>query len=350
MGGNALKQVTTVRLTKENYHRLSVEVSQKMRERFPDRRIEVIPAFRLKADFGDLDILIDAEGLRENLIDVIRELFNPTEIVTGNAISFDVENFQVDIIPCTSANFATSLVYYSYNDLGNLMGRISHKLGFKYGHEGLSFRADDNNYVIFDFVVSRDSRQIFEFLGYDYDRFLQGFDTLLEVFEYAASTKYFNPEMFKYENRNYASRVRDKKRSSYSGFLEWCENPTIKINHYPWAVLHDRGGYVPKTEFVEIAYNTFPGLKERHEKELEDYRLKKLFKEYFSAEDVTRVTGLTFKDLGNLMKYLKSVIVEEYGGQSKFGLFLETLPEDERQPFVDAWIDKKYSILVTTKV
>lgn len=36
-------------------------------------------------------------------------------------------------------HFNTSLEYLNWNDLGNLIGRIAHKFGLKYGHKGLLY-------------------------------------------------------------------------------------------------------------------------------------------------------------------------------------------------------------------
>ena len=42
-------------------------------------------------------------------------------------------NFQIDFIKVGEENWETSKNYFSYNDLGNLMGRLAQRLGVKYG-------------------------------------------------------------------------------------------------------------------------------------------------------------------------------------------------------------------------
>ena len=134
-----MKNVETRRYDRDEYFQLEAEVLSKLRTDFPARRVEAIRAYSQKPSFGDMDILFESDYLNINVIDYLKETFNSKEVVRNSHVySFEYNNFQIDLILTSKANFDTSFTYFAYNDLGNLMRRVSHKLGFKYGHECLS--------------------------------------------------------------------------------------------------------------------------------------------------------------------------------------------------------------------
>lgn len=153
MGGNALKTVTTRRVDAAEYHKIKDEVVGMLRGMFPGHGIEAIPAYRKKADFGDLDVLVEyfpnpdspEADIRHRFRGELRKHFKAEEIVSnGPVYSFAWRDFQVDLILAPTDEFEMSLNYFAWNDLGNLIGRVAHKMGLKYGHDGLClpFRVD----------------------------------------------------------------------------------------------------------------------------------------------------------------------------------------------------------------
>lgn len=305
MGGNALKQVNTRRYFADEYHLLEKEVINKFKERFPHRRVEAIKAYRQKESFGDMDLLFEADNFTENVINVLNELFQPKQIERNSSVySFEYKDFQIDLIFTTKANFDASANYFAWNDLGNLMGRVAHKLGFKYGHDGLSFVFRDGTYQYAEVNLSKDSKQILEFLDYDYSRFAQGFDSLKDIFEFTTSSTFFNKEIYAFDNRNHASRIRDRKRKTYNEFLQWVE--TVEhVNAYPWADMREKFGREYKQEFVDRAFQFFPEFKDQFTKIQADFEMWKALKEKFNGDLVSQWTGLTGKDLGNFMIFVK---------------------------------------------
>jgi len=302
MGGNALKNTVTRRYQADEYHALEAAVLIKLRTAYPGARVMPLQAYRLKESFGDMDVLIDTPVPRQ---DVVR-LFSPNEIVkNGDVFSFDVQEFQVDLIRHKPENFDTAYNYYAWNDLGNLMGRVAHKLGFKFGHEGLVAAFRDNNYLYAHYVVSKDTTQILKFLGYDPERFFRGFDTLDEMYAFAASTSFFNKDIFAFENRNHTARVRDAKRASYNGFLAWLETQT-DLPEYLWPSTSELGGIREKKEFTERAFTFFPGFEQAYSSIQEDHELWKKAKELFNGNVVSELTGLSGKELGGFMTHLKN--------------------------------------------
>lgn len=308
MGGNALKAVKTRRYAADEYCVLRDTVLTTLRNRYPNRRIEDIRAYRAKPSFGDLDVLFEADNFTDDVYKMLEELFQPKQIVKNSSVwSFEFNEFQVDLIFTTKKMFTSSANYFAWNDLGNLMGRVAHKLGFKYGHDGLSFMVRDGTHQYAEIHVSSDIVEILKFLKYDPSRFLQGFDTLEEIFQFAASSEYFNKEIYSLDNRNHASRIRDKKRKTYTEFLSWIETAE-NLPAYPWADLKEVGGYQYKEVFIKRAFEFFPDFKENYNATMASFNTWQIAKSKFNGQIVSRLTGLIDKQLGEFIVVLKAKV------------------------------------------
>lgn len=139
MGGNAFPNYCLARLNAEDYVIISNEIVNRLRSNFPDSLFEVIPSYRSKDSFGDLDILYCSDVPRDSL----KNCISPVDYVyNGDVSSFAVEIndqlFQVDLIKSPRVSFDFALSYFSYNDLGNLLGRVFRRGGLKLGHRGLT--------------------------------------------------------------------------------------------------------------------------------------------------------------------------------------------------------------------
>lgn len=220
MGGSALN-IETVRLEKYDYDRFCKEISEKLSE--CNVKHHITTAYKNKQDFGDMDVLIYSHSLKKGLYVFIMENFKPNEIFSNSPVySFDYKGFQIDFISVEPEYWEASKNYFSYNDLGNFVGRIAYNLGFRFGHYGLKlvYRHEDGGRK-FNKVISSNPKEIYEFLGFDYNRYLEGFDELEDVFKYVVYSKYFNRTIFNYENLDHQNRTRNRKRKSYQAFLEF---------------------------------------------------------------------------------------------------------------------------------
>jgi hypothetical protein len=82
----------------------------------------------------------------------------------------------------------------------------------------------DGDYMFREILLTREYEAALFFLGYDPERFREGFENLEDIFKYVAGSRYFNRDIFLLENRNAQSRIRDRKRPTYTKFLTWCED------------------------------------------------------------------------------------------------------------------------------
>lgn len=268
--------------------------------------IAMIPSYKTKETHGDLDILLTCT--EDRWLGIKKNLAHDTDfVVNSNVISlYDRDyKFQVDLIRVKEEEFMSSLSYFSYNDLGNLRGRIAHKLGFKLGHDGLKIIVKDGDYLIGEVPISTDVFEIDWILGWDPALtsviYMDGPNTLEDMFQYVISNKYFSPSIYLLENRNHASRIRDRKRKTYTEFLKYCETLNGGTYHT-----------VDKQKFIQNFLNENPGHRLRYKELIELRERKKLIKQKFNGHIVQEITALSGNELGMFMKHLKEFITDDY--------------------------------------
>jgi hypothetical protein len=317
MGGNALKahNLESKRLDAPEFHLLCGRLLADFSSVFPGVRIEVIPSYRTKADFGDLDLLVAREpfvssGGVEALEDWVRAAgFSRGQVRNGAVTSVEWRDspsqavgFQVDFITAPEKEFDTTIAYFSYNDLGNLMGRIAHKMGMVYGHEGLLFPMRDGTHEFDRIQVSGDARKAMVFLGYSPARFDEGFNDLVDIYEFVVSSPYFNRDIYLLENRNHVSRTRDRKRKTYRGFLEWIEHRSdLPAYEYP----EEKSAWIPQIKAA------FPEFEREYQASVERLAARRFVSERFNGDVVSELTGLSGQALSKAMRHIKQTLGSE---------------------------------------
>lgn len=316
MGGNAFKEKTR-RYSKEEYELLYEEfVNEGVRVLFPNTPVEDIIFYREKESFGDMDILLVSDELPRDWLWQITEKFNiPEYSKNGNVYSLLYKDFQIDIILTQHKYFLSSNTYFAYNDLGNLMGRISHKMGIKYGHKGLSIVVrESQDHILGEIELTNNPNIIFDILGLDIETFRRGFDNKHAIFSYVASSPYFNPDIYLLDNRSHTSRTRDRKRQTYAEFLDWCEEIKDSLNHYPWSDMTEKGGYnLREPYYTDIVLKYWPEVEEKVSKLIYDYNISKQVKQIISSEIIMEITGLSGKDLGTFIAIVRDGIFVNLG-------------------------------------
>jgi hypothetical protein len=256
-----------------------------------------VPRFYHKKEtFGDIDIIVSMESFNQNMNEYIKKTFNPNEIFhNGNAWSFDYKEIQVDFITCAPEDFDSNYHYMAFNDLGNFIGRLAQSIGLKYGQEGLWYNHySDNKATKTKIIISKDYPKIFKFLDLNYNRWITGFDTLEDIFEYVITSKYFNAPMFQLSELNKINRERNVKRKSYMSFLEYIEN---KDSHPEY----DKGRVkLIKNNIINVIRNEFPEANiDLHLRQIEyDTARKNLIGIKFNGQIIKDKYNLNGKDLG----------------------------------------------------
>lgn len=342
MGGKALNAVglEALRMSPELYEFVWAAVNLRASEiaadlGISDYRMERVRHIRAKASHGDMDILIDSKALYDALSQA-QGLWAARVNGSGvNSFAFAVEDgvVQVDLIYTDPEEFEVARDYFAWGDCSNLIGRVAHALGFKWGHDGLWYKIlDERNpdNVLRTVLVTRSTEEAFELLDYSYRRHANGFNTPEDVYKFIETSCYFQPKFFLFENRNAKGRTRDTKRPMYMEFLEFCR--TLKDESY---YDYDLGG--ARDTVLSLALATFPEFKARmefHTAELEDAEAAKPL---FNGNRVATLTGLVDKPLGEFMGF----ITELMGGKP---VVYAAVRKMATQVAVDSWIHKLFLI------
>jgi hypothetical protein len=255
LGGNVKFTSQTRRYDRQEYLQLEREVIAKLWVSFIftnytidgniKQFLQPIAAYHTKESFGDMDIIINSDKLSSEWIPQLVLEFGLAHgdwSKNGNVLSFAYKNLQIDLIVTPPEDFQTSLDYFAWNDCGNLQGRLAHKLGFKLGHRGAELIVKDGDQQIAIIELTKDTSKIHELLDLNHQQWRDGFNTLEDMYQWIANSKYFNKDIYLLENRNHYSRTRDAKRKTYSDFLLWCQDKEFE-NNYPHVEITERVGY-----------------------------------------------------------------------------------------------------------
>ena len=312
MGGNALSSCGATRCSRD----VAMQMLDDFLARFAqitgylgsDTRVEPVAAYRQKPDFGDLDVLVDNRVFQsippQSVVEALSIIYgeklpwvkNGPVLSVGLPLPGDGECLQLDLIGTPSAEFDFSLGYFSWNDMGNLVGRVAHKMGLKFGHDGLWLPMRDGTNLHDELLVTRDFGCALSFLGFDAARWREGFDSLEDIYQFVACGERFNPDLYPLEHRNHTARVRDKKRPVYMGFLHWIEAQST-LNRFPWQQ--------DKSAYLQDVMSAFPALQADYDRSLAKLAQSKAIRDCFNGSLVAEITGLTGKKLGEFMAHFK---------------------------------------------
>ena len=253
-----------------------------------------------KSSFGDIDTYSSdpnaADWIRYNFV-VLEEKRHPTSInflidTSWGHVQLDLEKLE------DYDDFA--IKYFSFNDLGNLVGRIAHRQGLKFGHRGLRYVLREGSRQISDLLVTDNYEEALEYLGFDSKKFEEGFTTYSEMFDWVVNSKYFEPCAYSLENMSHQSRTRDRKRKTFHMFLDY---------------LGDTGEYTPsdKANALNRHLSYFPSFNERMEEAIKIDARKQLIKSKFNGLIVANtIPGLVDVELGKFMSYLRNHLTDDF--------------------------------------
>jgi hypothetical protein len=273
-----------------------------------------------KPDFGDLDAIVsssacqekDWQCLRQEIVDDLGIKLYKSD---GHVFSTVYQNFQVDYFLASADFFESTYNYLSFNDLGNLLGKICRRFNLKYGDKGLVyvFRHSDGNYTK-DLPLTTNFAKICAFLQLDYDKWQDGFTDLNDLFEWVINCPYFSVLPYLDPSRTLARRA--KERTTIQTFIEYLE--TNKIDR-TYNYLENRDAYLPWLQEI------FPEarLDDRLAKEKEKERIIKLVKVKFNGKLIMELLpDLQGKILGEFIVKFK----QQY---NDFDRFILTSKQEE---------------------
>lgn len=309
MGGKALNKygITTVRNNTVNFQRIGREVQTRLNIELP-LTTEIVTCYHTKPDHGDLDMLIKMPlGYVIDWKEYIQGSFSPRAIHNnGGVYSFDYQNFQIDFIPINESKWETAKTYYSYDPLGNIMGKTFHKFGLSYGWDGLFYKVRNfNGRLSGNILLTNDAERIFKFGGYDYERYLEGFETLEDILKFTINSKYFDTQIFQMDNLKSLDRKRNRKRGSYHVFLQYLKDNQINIS-YPFD--KNKDNYL---EWIELNFPEAKLLEQLAEFKRVDSENKVLSQKFNGDLVMSWLPDLKGKELGNAISKFKRGLEKE---------------------------------------
>jgi hypothetical protein len=234
MGGKLLVKefgLPEKRFSREEYSDVCKKIIKTFKAIFPSRKIEDVAFLKGKSSFGDIDMIY--ERFSNEMIDWM-DFFhtNFSEVKphkNGMVISTVINGGQVDFIGVGSEKFECATNYYAYS-CGMMCGVISNKIGCKYGFDGLhlkvplsDFSPELPDHQFKEILITRNTEEIFNILGFDYAWFNRGFENLIELFDWVVGSTYFNPAYYFLESLNHTNRKRNAKRTEFTQFIEWVK-------------------------------------------------------------------------------------------------------------------------------
>ncbi len=289
------------RIDRERYLAIEFEVRAYLDRKIGADNYRIPRYYTSKPDFGDLDILIHLaddtnwQQLRQEIaIDLeIREFK-----AAGSVFSTLYRDFQVDYFTASTRYFESTYNYLSFNDLGNLLGKICRKFNLKYGECGLAYvyRRNNGNFLK-DIDLTTDFQAICRFLGLDYGKWSEGFADLTEIFTWTIDCPYFS--VAPYLDRSTSLERRLKERPTIQNFVDYLDRHQIaKTYRY----LVDRDEYLPwiATSFPEA------NLLDRIAEAIASAERAEFIKTKFNGERLMKLLPhLVGKELGQFISMFK---------------------------------------------
>ena len=306
MGGNAFKAMgyESERMDADTF----AQVQHDIQHFLSTLEIEYldIPFIHDKSSFGDLDILVIEQQFNvfERIQQHLTALPHGQNIIQKNLIFQNgpclsilyQERYQVDFIRSHTEYKYYHQKYLSYNDLGNLIGRCVKEAQYKHGYNGLFYTYYDGTRIKQDILISQDYHEVLRLLQLDIPQFEAGFHTVNEMFAYVASSPYFKPSVFYFENLNHANRLRDAKRKNYHLFLDYVAQLNVDESQIPLLPT-----YQQRYAFIE---NDIQKLQQRS---IQHQQLKAKF----NGQHIQQLTQLKDKALGDFIKKFKFHYTDE---------------------------------------
>lgn len=312
MGGKALKSISVSRMDRQEFLSVSNDIINKLQEELKTPFVEVLPYYKNKASFGDIDLLVSKDAIQQygynSFHKFLREtLRSPEQTGDSQVYSFGYPSkdkfYQVDLMMHNEDKFLGAKRYFAYNDLNvliNFLATSNFDMTFK--KDGLNrfiYGSNSKAKKLGEFTVDSDFYSSLEFLGLNSNKHKLGFYSLNDMFEFIYDSPYFDSEMFinktQRGNRDEAQRL---LRKTYREFCEYVYAMPIKKS-----LLCDK----TSEEKLDIVFKAFPSAKKQYNDIIAHDAKISAFRDAFNGFKVGEWLGIDVKDrmLGNIMKKMK---------------------------------------------
>lgn len=281
MGGNIFPKTKRIE-SKEDYKNLFKIQKELLKDVCEGM---VIPSqLTSKTSFGDLDILAPSKYLEAT--EAFLKLHEYAYSLSGNNLSYLFEDIQIDLIFVEELNLSFSQSFYSFSAQSRILSSAFNDSDFTFKPEGLYYRyyRKDLNLKKLIRVPYRHTK-ILEVLKLDSRKFLEGFETEKDVFEFICESPFLNFERLE-------KIFKDNSNGFLSDFSKYItENPSLKETPP-----EDLNFFVP-SQYC-IFYKEYFDLQDFCKSQLD-------FKSKFNGPLVSKLTGLEGKALGKFILRFK---------------------------------------------
>jgi hypothetical protein len=282
-----------------------------------------------KLDFGDMDVIVVATpdwGERRERI--AKELGVDAVKVVGRVYSTAFRGLQTDFFAVPARFLDSTYDFMSFNDLGNLLGRIVRRFDLKWGEEGLAYvfrRASDDHYRA-DLPITQDFARVCAFLGLDHAAWVTGFPTLTSLYEWVIASPYFSVAPYLDDATTGTLAQRSKDRPTIIKFVEFLRARGIAAR----PAFAERGTYAPQIAAAFPEADLPAQLAAEHAKEA---RAKALAARFSGALVMRLRPELSGKALGEFIVAFKRALA----GDGAFDDAVLATPPDELERRIAAF-------------
>jgi hypothetical protein len=370
MGGNAIKKNGSSicgRLSRSSYERVKSYVLSILKPNFTCEIVLELPG---KDSYGDIDILCVANQ-PTNVRDFITKTFEITDashiVKNGYVASFafecvkldimETQYFQIDLINVgTVEHMEMARFYFSYGDVGSIIGRISNYHGMKFGDEGLwcdvytTTAYPDKEFDVRNGVgkimLTNNPKMICDYFGYDYNFWKNEIPKLSTkeetkvIFDWLKSTRFFDPKMFMFLNSDH--RARQELRPFYRNFLEYVGVTEVGKADGNDSKEGETGGKERNRQLEAIRYF---GKEKDLEKLIKDIEIRKQRQEKFSGSQIImyfkdlRNIEIKDKEVGEKIVNFKTFCLNKTKLQT-WEIFLDTVDKDTVDAFMHEFVQR----------
>ncbi|KAE9965664.1 hypothetical protein BLS_004881 [Venturia inaequalis] len=246
MGGNAFPKHPCPRLSHAIYHKQRDRTLAILRDGF-FAKVTCPPEAPSKDDHGDVDVLVADPTSQFTTDDLSRALQAVEHTKTGKTTSFAVpltvgtqdymgntdprfegQYVQIDIHVCKSEDVEWEMFHNSYGDLMQILGVMNRSIGLTANDRGLHLRLQDievYNKKKSMVYLSKDPREVMEFLGLDKQRYFdQGFASNEEIYDWCAQGRLYTPPSLTRAAEGGNETANDRQRYKKRPMFTICMN------------------------------------------------------------------------------------------------------------------------------
>jgi hypothetical protein len=183
--------------------------------------------------------------------------------------NLDHQNYaQLDLHVCTPESFTWEVFHQCHGDFWNIIGSTVRPLGFTPSNSGFYVRIQEleaKNKTAARVLLTTSPSHTLQFLGLDESRYWQKFETVDELFAYAATCRFFNPKRYDPARSNGDLKANDRARArKRPAFRRWVKE--YLPGHVKDAPADETSARLSREEAVEDAKGCFGVIKEYEER------------------------------------------------------------------------------------